>query len=89
MVLGNLTGDQYVLRVIEKVKSTELEEALLVLPFTKVISLLRYLDLWAKKVCYSFSLIINRLTILGSINDSFLVIGNKYYIDMSDIILSS
>ncbi|CAB4425009.1 unnamed protein product [Rhizophagus irregularis] len=49
VALGNLTGDQYVLRVIEKVKSTELEEALLVLPFTKVISLLRYLDLWAKK----------------------------------------
>ncbi|GBC04191.1 hypothetical protein RclHR1_05560011 [Rhizophagus clarus] len=49
VALGNLTGDQYVLRIIEKVKSTELEEALLVLPFTKVISLLQYLDMWAKK----------------------------------------
>ncbi|CAG8542010.1 7989_t:CDS:10 [Funneliformis mosseae] len=36
VALGNLTGDQYVLRIIEKVRSTELEEALLVLPFTKV-----------------------------------------------------
>ncbi|RIA92969.1 WD40-repeat-containing domain protein [Glomus cerebriforme] len=49
VALGNLTGDQYVLRIIEKVKSTELEEALLVLPFTKVISLLKYLDVWAEK----------------------------------------
>ncbi|CAG8625852.1 1091_t:CDS:10, partial [Cetraspora pellucida] len=47
--LGNLTGDQYVLRTIEKIRSSELEEALLVLPFNKVISLFQYLDLWAKK----------------------------------------
>ncbi|CAG8534966.1 1195_t:CDS:10 [Dentiscutata erythropus] len=49
VALGNLTGDQYVLRTIEKIRSSELEEALLVLPFTKVISLFQYLDLWAKK----------------------------------------
>lgn len=50
LALGNLTGDQYVLKIIEKIRSSDLEEALLILPFTKVISLLRYLDVWAKKV---------------------------------------
>ncbi|CAJ0919354.1 3716_t:CDS:10 [Entrophospora sp. SA101] len=49
VALGNLTGDQYVLRTIEKVRSTELEEALLILPFNKLASLLNYLDIWAKK----------------------------------------
>ncbi|CAG8521333.1 13198_t:CDS:10, partial [Acaulospora colombiana] len=49
VALGNLTGDLYVLRTIEKVRPSELEEALLVIPFTKVISLLIYLDSWAKK----------------------------------------
>ena len=57
VALGNLTGDQYLLRVVEKVRSTELEESLLVLPFGKVISLLSYLDSWAKKVCISLSAI--------------------------------
>ncbi|CAG8432793.1 526_t:CDS:10 [Diversispora eburnea] len=49
VAFGNLTGDQYVLKIIEKIRSSDLEEALLILPFTKVISLLRYLDIWAKK----------------------------------------
>ncbi|CAG8442083.1 2687_t:CDS:10 [Ambispora gerdemannii] len=49
LALGNLTAEQYVLRTIEKVRSAELEESLLVLPFAKVISLLEYLDIWAKK----------------------------------------
>ncbi|CAG8503552.1 14003_t:CDS:10 [Acaulospora morrowiae] len=40
VALGNLTGEQYVLRTVEKVRSSELDEALLVLPFIKVISLL-------------------------------------------------
>src|SRR3954452_13265689 len=70
VALGNLTGDQYVLRIIEKVRSTELEEALLVLPFAKVISLLQYLDVWAKEVCCFFPLC-NLLQNLN-INNSFL-----------------
>ncbi|CAG8547930.1 5569_t:CDS:10, partial [Racocetra fulgida] len=56
VALGNLTGDQYVLRTIEKIRSSELEEALLVLPFTKVISLFQYLDLWAKKDLLGYNL---------------------------------
>ncbi|RKP12799.1 WD40-repeat-containing domain protein [Piptocephalis cylindrospora] len=44
---NNVTPEQYVLKVVEKVKLSELEEALLVIPFDKAISLLGYLDLWA------------------------------------------
>ena len=43
--------DQYVLMVIERIHSTALMDALLVLPFGKVLSLMTYLNEWAKKVC--------------------------------------
>ncbi|KAF9469098.1 WD-repeat-containing protein [Collybia nuda] len=45
----DLEPDLYVLRVVEKVPSTALEDALLVLPFGKVISLMGYLNEWAQK----------------------------------------
>lgn len=45
----DLEPDAYVLRVVEKISSAALHDALLVLPFDKVISLMRYLDLWAQK----------------------------------------
>ncbi|KAL5487987.1 DIP2 [Sanghuangporus weigelae] len=41
--------DQYVLMIIEKIHSTTLTDALLVLPFSKVISLMIYLNEWARK----------------------------------------
>ncbi|KAG6885207.1 hypothetical protein C0993_004889 [Termitomyces sp. T159_Od127] len=44
------TPDEYVLWVIEKVRSSALHDALLVLPFGKVVSLMEYLNLWAQKV---------------------------------------
>lgn len=44
----DLKPEAYVLRVVEKVPSTALHDALLVLPFTKVISLMHYLDTWAR-----------------------------------------
>lgn len=44
------TPDEYVLWVIEKVRSAALHDALLVLPFGKVVSLMEYLNLWAQKV---------------------------------------
>lgn len=40
---------KYVLRVLEKVLPTHLEDALLVLPFDKVVSLMRYIDVWITK----------------------------------------
>ena len=43
--------EEYVLKVVEKVRSAELFDALLVLPFGKVVSLLEYLNEWALRVC--------------------------------------
>ncbi|CAE6481027.1 unnamed protein product [Rhizoctonia solani] len=44
-----IDGPQHVLRVVEKVPGPALFDALLVLPFTKVVSMLTYLDDWAKR----------------------------------------
>ncbi|CBQ70558.1 related to DIP2-Dom34p-interacting protein [Sporisorium reilianum SRZ2] len=44
----DISAHKYVLRVVEKILPTQLDDALLVLPFDKVLSLLRYLDHWAR-----------------------------------------
>ncbi|KAG8932945.1 hypothetical protein FRC02_000296 [Tulasnella sp. 418] len=44
-----LDGPAYVLRVVERIQSTALHDALLVLPFGKVVSLLTYLSEWAHR----------------------------------------
>ena len=49
----NLEPETYVLSVIEKVPSTSLTDALLVLPFSKVLSLLIYLGIWAEQVRFN------------------------------------
>jgi hypothetical protein len=46
----DLQPGAYVLRVVEKVPSTALQDALLVLPFGKVVSLMNYLNQWAQEV---------------------------------------
>ncbi|KXN83719.1 hypothetical protein AN958_00861 [Leucoagaricus sp. SymC.cos] len=45
----DLDPEAYVLRVVEKVQSAALHDALLVLPFGKVVSLMYYLTAWAEK----------------------------------------
>ncbi|KAI0650646.1 WD40 repeat-like protein [Trametes meyenii] len=45
----DLEPEAYVLRVVEKVPGTALYDALLVLPFGKVVSLMRHLNVWAQK----------------------------------------
>ncbi|KAF9263506.1 WD40 repeat-like protein [Marasmius fiardii PR-910] len=45
----DLEPEAYVLRVVEKIPSTALEDALLVLPFGKVISFMNYLNIWTLK----------------------------------------
>ncbi|KAI0638283.1 WD-repeat-containing protein [Trametes polyzona] len=45
----DLAPEAYVLRVVERVPATALYDALLVLPFGKVVSLMRYLNVWAQK----------------------------------------
>ena len=45
-----LEPETWVLRVIERIPSTALQDALLVLPFGKVVSLMAYLNIWAQRV---------------------------------------
>jgi U3 small nucleolar RNA-associated protein 12 len=47
----DLEPEAYVLKVVEKVQSTALQDALLVLPFEKVVSFMGYLNVWAQRVC--------------------------------------
>ncbi|TIA92554.1 hypothetical protein E3P99_00542 [Wallemia hederae] len=50
VALGNPSADEYVLKfVLEKIAPSDLHDALLVLPFSHVISLLRYLEMWSDK----------------------------------------
>ncbi|WRT69934.1 uncharacterized protein IL334_006925 [Kwoniella shivajii] len=46
---GDIEADEYVLSVIQKIPTASMEDALLVLPFRQVVSLLGYLDEWALK----------------------------------------
>lgn len=46
----DMEPDQYVLSIVEKIPSTALLDALLVLPFAKATSLIFYLTEWARKV---------------------------------------
>jgi U3 small nucleolar RNA-associated protein 12 len=50
LAMGDLEPDRYVLNVLQKIRANDLEEALMVLPFSKVMSLFSYIESWAKKV---------------------------------------
>jgi U3 small nucleolar RNA-associated protein 12 len=50
LAMGDISADRYVLRTLEKIRPSDLDEALLVLPFEKILSLMTYLDIWARKV---------------------------------------
>lgn len=47
------SAEKYVLKATEKILPAQLDDALLVLPFDKVVSLMRYLDFWARKASCS------------------------------------
>ncbi|KAH0558774.1 hypothetical protein GP486_004587 [Trichoglossum hirsutum] len=49
LVLGNITAEAHVLNVVQKVKAAALQDALLILPFDKVIALFTFLNIWAFK----------------------------------------
>ncbi|KAI7864097.1 WD40-repeat-containing domain protein [Spinellus fusiger] len=51
IAMGDISPEKHVLTTIEKIKANDLDEALLVLPFSKVTSLLYYVEIWAKKNC--------------------------------------
>lgn len=46
----NIEPEAWVLKTVEGVQSAALHDALLVLPFSKVMSLMVYLNLWAQRV---------------------------------------
>lgn len=50
LAVYDLGPEAYVLRIVERVQSAALHDALLVLPFEKVVSLMYYLTAWAEKV---------------------------------------
>lgn len=50
LVAQNLEPEAWVLKTVEGVQSAALHDALLVLPFRKVMSLMVYLNLWAQQV---------------------------------------
>jgi U3 small nucleolar RNA-associated protein 12 len=53
MAMGDIEPDRYVLDVLKKIKANDLEEALMILPFSKVMSLFSYIESWAKKVIFA------------------------------------
>ncbi|THH11473.1 hypothetical protein EW145_g624 [Phellinidium pouzarii] len=60
----DMEPDEYVLMVIEKIQNPALLDALLVLPFGKVLSFMVYLNEWAAKVVFTF----NQRRILQGLN---------------------
>lgn len=49
LVAFGITGQEYVLNVILKIRFAQLEDALLVLPFSYTVKLMRFIDIWTNK----------------------------------------
>jgi U3 small nucleolar RNA-associated protein 12 len=49
MAYGNISAEEHVLAVVQKIHAASLQDALLVLPFEKVTALFTFLRLWAEK----------------------------------------
>ncbi|RKF55174.1 putative WD repeat-containing protein C3D6.12 [Erysiphe neolycopersici] len=47
MALGGISAEEHVLRVLQKVRAAELDDALLVLPFASVLALFKFLEIFA------------------------------------------
>lgn len=60
----DMDPDSYVLTVVTKIPSTALQDALLVLPFNKVVSLMFYLNIWVQKVPYSLLSYVQKTEVL-------------------------
>lgn len=52
---GDVSATEYVYQVVRKIPAAALQDALLVLPFSKVALLLGHLDQWASRVRASFA----------------------------------
>ncbi|KAL5364412.1 hypothetical protein BJX96DRAFT_168251 [Aspergillus floccosus] len=49
MALGNISAEQHVLSVVQKIPAASLQDALLVLPFSKLPALFTFLNIWATR----------------------------------------
>ncbi|KAK9480728.1 WD40-repeat-containing domain protein [Lipomyces japonicus] len=49
VALEGISAERYVLDVIEKIKASQVQDALLLLPFDRVLTLLRFIDIWTSK----------------------------------------
>ncbi|KAF7584097.1 WD domain, G-beta repeat family protein [Clavispora lusitaniae] len=49
LVAFGVTGQEYVLNTMLKIRSTQLEDALLVLPFSYTVKLMRFISIWTNK----------------------------------------
>jgi len=47
---GNCQAEEYVLKIVRAIPAAGLQDALLVLPFGKVVQLIEHLDYWAQRV---------------------------------------
>lgn len=45
----NVSAEKYVIDVLQKIKASQLEDALLIFPFDRVVTLIEFLSLWAEK----------------------------------------
>lgn len=49
LALGNISAEAHLFNVVQKIKAAALQDALLVLPFDKVVSLFTFLRLWTER----------------------------------------
>ncbi|KAJ5819911.1 hypothetical protein N7474_005502 [Penicillium riverlandense] len=49
LALGNVSAEQHVLNVVQKIPAAALQDALLVLPFSKLAALFTFLNIWAER----------------------------------------
>lgn len=45
----NLTGEEYVFKTINEIKPSQLEDALLILPFSYTLKLIKFIEIWSNK----------------------------------------
>lgn len=50
IALGGVSAEKYLLEVVERIKAASLQDTLLVLPFSKAVDMLAFLDIWAERV---------------------------------------
>ena len=50
MALGGISAEKHLLNTIAKLRASNLQDALLVLPFDKVVDLLTFINIWASRV---------------------------------------